>query len=154
MEQVLRRFEKDVLGNLNNLEKGMIHGDINEQNLIVDSGHESIGAVIDFGDSQQSCLIFELMIVLCYMIIHSKDIEAGRHLVEGYLSVKKLSDLERQILKTGVCTRLCQSLVFGAHSHLRDPHNDYIMITSKHGWKILRKLWTMDDDEVMKIWNL
>ncbi|XP_015112719.1 hydroxylysine kinase [Diachasma alloeum] len=154
VEKIISRFEEDVLENMEHFEMGMIHGDINEQNLLVDFDHQKIAGVIDFGDTQYSCLIFELIIALCYMIIQVKDIGRGRHVVEGFLRVKKISELERKILKTGVCARLCQSLVMGAYSHLNNPQNDYVVVTAANGWKILRELWPMDDEEVLKIWGL
>ncbi|XP_011299930.1 hydroxylysine kinase [Fopius arisanus] len=154
VEKVIARFERDILGDLEYFEMGLIHGDLNEQNLIVNSTHDKIATVIDFGDSHHSCLIFELIITLCYMIIQVRDIESGRHVVEGYVSVRKISELERKILKTGVCARLCQSLVLGAYSHLENPNNDYVMITAQNGWAILRELWPMEEEKVLKLWGL
>ncbi|XP_063995771.1 hydroxylysine kinase [Diachasmimorpha longicaudata] len=154
VEKVIVRFETSVLDNIDHFEMGMIHGDINEQNLLVDSDHQTISGIIDFGDSQYSCLIFELIIALCYMIIQVKDIERGRHVIHGYLSVKKITELERKILKIGVCARLCQSLVMGAYSHLNNPKNDYVIVTAANGWKILRELWIMDEEAVFKMWGI
>lgn len=155
VEQVIVRFDSDVLGNIDLFEKGIIHGDLNEQNLLVnDETKSQISAVIDFGDSQYSCIIFDLIIAICYMIIQTRDIEAGKYVIEGFETIKKLSDIEKGILKTGVCARISQSLVYGAYSHLMDPQNDYILTTQKNGWKVLRELWGMSDDKVNKIWKL
>lgn len=154
VENVIARFEGEVIENMDNLETGMIHGDLNEQNIIVDDKGKKVSAVLDLGDSQKSCLIFELAIALCYMIIKAKSIENGKHLLRGYEGVRKLPNFEKKILKTCVCARLCQSLVMSAYSHLNDPQNEYILSTQKNGWIILEELWPLGDDEILQIWEL
>ncbi|XP_020298159.1 hydroxylysine kinase [Pseudomyrmex gracilis] len=154
VHDVLVSFERDVLPITDQLEQGIIHGDLNEHNIIVNPGGEDIVAVIDFGDTHRTCLIFELAIVLCYMILQAADVAMGRHVVEGYEEIRKLSATERKILKISVCARMCQSLVMGAYSHLHDPENNYLLSTQKTGWMLLKRLWPMSQDEVMKAWGL
>ncbi|KOC68389.1 Aminoglycoside phosphotransferase domain-containing protein 1 [Habropoda laboriosa] len=152
--QVILGFEEDVLQVTPQLEQGMIHGDLNEQNLVISSSGSEIAAVIDFGDSHRTCLIFELAITLCYMILQSNDIDMGKHVVEGYQDVRKLTDLEKRILKVTVCARICQSLVMGAYSHLNDPQNEYLLVTQKSGWTLLKKLWPLSQDNVLRNWGI
>ncbi|OAD54585.1 Aminoglycoside phosphotransferase domain-containing protein 1 [Eufriesea mexicana] len=152
--QVILAFEEDVLQVTSQLEQGMIHGDLNEQNLVISSNGREIAAVIDFGDSHRTCLIFDLAITLCYMILQTGDVAMGKHVVEGYQNVKRLTDLEKKILKVTVCARICQSLVMGAYSHLYDPQNEYLLNTQKSGWTLLKKLWPLPKDEVLRNWGL
>ncbi|KAF7415154.1 hypothetical protein HZH68_003643 [Vespula germanica] len=151
---VIDTFERNVLKFVPILEQGMIHGDLNEQNILVNKEGTDIVAIIDFGDSQKTCLIFELAIAICYMLLERKDITEGKHVIEGYQSVRKLTSLEKKILKVCVCARICQSLVMGAYSHLNDPKNKYILTTQKNGWSLLQELWPISDDEIFKIWDL
>ncbi|CAK9830902.1 Hydroxylysine kinase [Anthophora retusa] len=152
--RVILAFEEDVLQVIPQLEEGMIHGDLNEQNLVMNSNGREIAAVIDFGDAHRTCLIFELAITLCYMILQAGDIAMGKHVVEGYQDVRKLTDLEKRILKVTVCARICQSLVMGAYSHLHDPQNEYLLITQKSGWTLLKKLWPLNQVDVLRNWGL
>lgn len=152
--QVILTFEENVLQVTSQLEQGMIHGDLNEQNLVISSNGREIAAVIDFGDSHRTCLIFDLAITLCYMILQAGDIAMGKHVVEGYQNVKRLTELEKKILKVTVCARICQSLVMGAYSHLHDPQNEYLLNTQKSGWILLKKLWPLTQDEVLRNWGL
>ncbi|XP_017889035.1 hydroxylysine kinase [Ceratina calcarata] len=152
--QVILAFEKEVLEIDLRLEHGMIHGDLNEQNLVVSSNGREIAAVIDFGDSHRTSLIFELAITLCYMILQAGDIAMGKHVIEGYQDIRKLTEPEKKILKTTVCARLCQSLVMGAYSHLYDPQNDYLLSTQKSGWTLLKKLWPLSQDAILRNWGL
>ncbi|KOX70746.1 Aminoglycoside phosphotransferase domain-containing protein 1 [Melipona quadrifasciata] len=152
--QVILAFEKDVLQTRLQLEEGIIHGDLNEQNFVMSPNGKEIAAVIDFGDSQRTYLIFELAITLCYMILQAGDMAMGKHVIEGYQDIKKLTDLEKKILKVTVCARICQSLVMGAYSHLHDPQNEYLLVTQKSGWALLKKLWPLTQDEVLQNWGL
>ncbi|XP_076631996.1 hydroxylysine kinase [Colletes latitarsis] len=152
--QVIQTFEQDVLRVTSQLEQGIIHGDLNEQNIVMSPNGRDIAAVIDFGDAHRTCLIFELAIALCYMILQSGDVAMGKHVIEGYQVVRKLTDLEKSILKVTVCARICQSLVMGAYSHIHDPQNEYLLVTQKSGWSLLKKLWPLDRDEVLRIWGL
>lgn len=152
--QVIRVFENDVLLVTPKLQQGMIHGDLNEHNFVMDSNGREIAAVIDFGDSHWTCLIFELAITLCYMILQAGDVAMGKHVIEGYQEFRKLTDIEKKILKVTVCARICQSLVMGAYSHLHDPQNEYLLTTQKSGWALLKKLWPLPEDEVLRNWGL
>ena len=48
-------------------EVGYIHGDFNEQNIIVDAQDNILG-VIDFGDSQKNPLVYDIAIAIMYMM--------------------------------------------------------------------------------------
>lgn len=152
--EVIDAFEQQVLEVVPNLEQGIIHGDLNEQNILVNPEGTEIVAIIDFGDSQKTCLVFELAIVICYVLLERGDIVAGKYVIEGYQSTRKLTDLEKRILRVSVCARICQSLVMGAYSHFQDPQNNYLLTTQKTGWALLGKLWPMSEDEVSNLWNL
>jgi len=154
VHDVIQSFQREVLPIMGRLEQGMIHGDLNEHNIIVNSGGEDIIAVIDFGDSHRTCRIFELAIVLCYMILQAADVGMGKHVIEGYEKLRKLTDLEKKILKVSVCARMCQSLVMGAYSHLHEPDNQYLLNTQKAGWTLLKRLWPMRQNDVMQVWGL
>ncbi|GAB1866578.1 Hydroxylysine kinase [Camponotus japonicus] len=154
VHDVIVTFQKEVLPIVDRLEQGFIHGDLNEQNIIMSPDGEDIAAVIDFGDCHRNCRIFELAITLCYMILQTSSVEMGRHVVEGYEKIKKLTDIEKKILKISVCARISQSLIMGAYSHLREPENQYLLSTQKTGWMLLKRLWPMSQNDVMHAWGL
>lgn len=154
VHDVIVSFQKEVLPVVDQLEQTVIHGDLNENNIIVSPNGKDIAAVIDFGDSHRTCRVFELAIVLCYMILQTADVGMGRYIVEGYEGIKKLTDVEKKILKISVCARICQSLVMGAYSHLHDPENQYLLSTQKTGWMLLKRLWPMSQADVMQAWGL
>lgn len=99
--KVIKEFESRVLPLLKDLENGVIHGDINEQNVIVEEidGKWNLKVIIDFGDSSLSYYLFELAIAMMYMILHSKDLDTGGYVLAGYSSVRKVPDVEFKLLK-------------------------------------------------------
>nr|CAD7605349.1 unnamed protein product [Timema genevievae] len=163
VEDVLHSFEKNVLPSLETFEKGtcLIHGDFNEQNILVSSIGEDepwqITAILDFGDTHISCYLFELAITLCYMMLLPCEgmdpLDVGAHVLAGYSTVRAVPGTELQSLKTCICTRLCQSLVMGEYSYLQDPGNDYLLTTAKTGWGLLQTLWGTGQDELEKRWR-
>lgn len=133
---------------------GRIHGDCNEANILVyklENGPRTnqsvtqydIAAILDVGESTFSCVIFELSILICYMMIISKTVDwlnIGGHVLAGFLPVFPITALEMSILKTCICARFAQSLTYGAYQYARDPGNDYLLNCS-HSGPILHKLW-------------
>lgn len=154
VHDVIVTFQKEVLPIMDRLEQGIIHGDLNEHNIIMSPDGENIAAVIDFGDCHRTCRIFELSIALCYMILQTSNVEMGKHVIEGYKEVKKLTDIEKKILKISVCARICQSLIMGNYSFLHNPENQYLLSTQKTGWTLLKRLWPMSQEDVMQAWGL
>ncbi|XP_076230531.1 hydroxylysine kinase isoform X2 [Nomia melanderi] len=126
--QVIHAFEEDVLRVMPKLEQGIIHGDLNEQNIVVNSNGTEVTA--------------------------AGDLAMGKYVIEGYQDIRKLTNLEKKILKVTVCARICQSLVMGAYSYLNDPQNDYLLVTQKSGWVLLKNLWPISQEEVLQRWGL
>ncbi|XP_021917211.1 hydroxylysine kinase isoform X1 [Zootermopsis nevadensis] len=160
VNKVIDAFGRDVLPIVHTLEKGMIHGDFNDQNVVVGpdpvDGSWDVTAVLDFGDTQLSCYVFELAITVCYVMLLASDLnplDAAGHVIAGYSMVRPLPDVEFNILKVCVSARLCQSLVMGAYSYQQDPKNEYLIITSQRGWNVLRLLWNTPQSDLINRWR-
>jgi hydroxylysine kinase len=161
---MLLRSDSDlpIDGFLNVLSAGIIHGDFNEQNILVQpvAGSEpptyEIAGIIDFGDMSENYYVLELAMTIMYMTIESKVIDpmlAGGHVLAGYTAVKPISDVEFNALKTCVAGRFIQSLVMGAYTYLMDPGNDYVLTTAARGWSILRQLWETPSEQLYANWR-
>ncbi|KAJ9595928.1 hypothetical protein L9F63_012901, partial [Diploptera punctata] len=161
VSHIMDIFEKEVLSKINILEKGTIHGDFNEQNVVMSSdsgdGTWRISAILDFGDTQHTCYLFELAVNLCYMILIavqlSDPLEAAGHVLAGYSTIRTLPDMEFQLLKICICARMCQSLVMGAYSYLQEPGNTYLLSTAEKGWTVLNLLWEANEGELIDKWK-
>lgn len=103
ISDIIDEFERRILtsGVLKRLEVGLIHGDFNEQNILVgkENGELRVSAILDFGDVNFNCYLFELAITVTYMIIVTNDLDTGGHVLNGYKSVKRVTDEEQALLK-------------------------------------------------------
>lgn len=102
IDLVLTEFEREVLPRIHSLERGMIHGDFNEQNIIVKqdkSGIWNFSSIIDFGDSNYSCYLFELAIAVTYALIIDNNLANGGYLLAGYSKIRKIPEEEFRLLK-------------------------------------------------------
>lgn len=105
VEEVVREFTEKVLRVSDDLEKGMIHGDFNEQNILLEKnegGKWVIKAILDFGDSHYDCYLYEVAITMAYMMLHAKNLDAGGFVLAGYEARRVLTKQELDLLKVGV----------------------------------------------------
>ena len=129
---------------------GVIHGDFNEQNVIVRRDSEStsvaVVGVIDFGDSEHGPYVFELAIAIMYCMLQSRivdPVDVCGYLLAGYLSRRQgaLTAVERAALWPCVAARFAQSLTMGTYTYSVDPSNAHVLATQKRGWALLRRIW-------------
>jgi hydroxylysine kinase len=175
VEDIITQFQTRVLDNIEEFPQQIIHGDFNEQNILVgkgSNGEYKVSGFIDFGDTQKSCLIFEIAISLAYMLLTTGQIETGGYFLGGYKMTRLIPPNEMKVLKVEncfhsttinddfcefsqlcVCARLCQSLVLGLYTHQFDKGNEYLLTTQKAGWKLLEDLYSRSDEDVINLWN-
>ncbi|XP_060878487.1 hydroxylysine kinase [Metopolophium dirhodum] len=154
---VINKFQSDVLLKADYLEKSVIHEDLNMNNIIIKDN--KILGIIDVGDVVHSFTIFDFSVALCYLIMHEfKDNNAKlsnvhiKNFVEAYeKQYRNLNDFEVSIIHTCICARICQSLVLGKKSSLRDLSNSYILSTQKNGWRALEELMNIEDDKFVML---
>ncbi|KAL5239730.1 hypothetical protein ACI65C_007140 [Semiaphis heraclei] len=150
---VLNKFQFDVLLKADHLEKSVIHEDLNMNNIIIKDN--KIFGIIDVGDVVYSFTIFDFAVALCYLIMHEfkennaklSDVQI-KSFVEAYeKQYRNLNDFEVSIIHTCICARICQSLVLGKKSSLRDLSNNYVLSTQKNGWRVLEELMNIEEDK-------
>uniref|UniRef100_A0A1A9UL53 Hydroxylysine kinase n=1 Tax=Glossina austeni TaxID=7395 RepID=A0A1A9UL53_GLOAU len=157
IEEIIECFEKNILEKLNTFAMQIIHGDYNEQNIIVqlsDNGKDyKVVGVIDFGDTNKSPMLFEVGIGLTYMLLQAKNLESGGIFLAGFETIQPLMANEKHYLKYCVAARLAQSLVMGAYTHSIDTTNEYVLLTQEQGWKLIEELWCERFKEIDDIWE-
>lgn len=103
VQEVLNAFENEIVPNLSKYVKGIIHGDFNEQNIVVSKSDLSdaykVTGVIDFGDTSLSYYVFELAIVMTYMMLQTGELETGGYVIAGYQEARHIPENEKKILK-------------------------------------------------------
>jgi Ser/Thr protein kinase RdoA (MazF antagonist) len=108
----------------------VIHGDVNDQNVLMDDTGMEVAGFIDLGDMCETWRVNEVAIAMAYAMLGKEEpIEAATHMLVGYTSVVSLTAVELQVLPTLVACRVACSVVLGAYSHSLDPENDYLLVT-------------------------
>ncbi|XP_068755630.1 hydroxylysine kinase-like [Montipora capricornis] len=166
-QNVYSNFVSGVIPQLAHLKKHVIHGDLNESNILVVpsrhcDGHE-ISSVLDFGDVSLSYRVFEVAICMMYMILlrvkqgdsHNEAIRGAGHVLCGYLSIYNLSELELSLLYWSVAGRLFQSIIVGRFKQSLEPDNMYLTQAGDNvGFKVLSSYILGSKEEVLNSWLL
>lgn len=97
---------------------------------------------LDFGDATAAYYVFEIAIIICYVMINAgaedDSIELAGHALAGYLSEFPLSVADLSVLKICIAGRLIQTLVMGAYTASVEPDNAaYVLQTQARGWEQL-----------------
>jgi len=167
VETVIDEFEFYVEPQLSDFTPGIIHGDLNEQNLVMrelpDQEHLSVDArvhdvtgIIDWAHTAKTFYVFDVAISIAYLSIEcqeSEQLDVGGHILSGYSHYRTLSNVEINCLPSLVRCRLIQSLVLCAHAYSENPDNKYLLTTKKRGWPLLRKLVCADDCKLIENWK-
>ncbi|ESO97236.1 hypothetical protein LOTGIDRAFT_143358, partial [Lottia gigantea] len=168
VNKIIQAFEKEFVPLIPNLPKGYIHGDLNELNLLVmlvedtknlpmQERQYNFTGLIDFRDTTYSYTIYDLAINVAYLTIFTElidQLDAPGHILAGYYSLKQLTEDEFNSLKILIAGRMCQSLVYGAHTYHLDPTNDYVLHTAKRGWATLKRLWSEPKEKLFARWKM
>jgi len=158
-DQVIAQFCERVIPQLDQLPQGMLHGDLNEQNLLVSpdaAGVSHVSGLLDFGDSHRSALLFELALVVMYLMVDctaADRLDVGGHVLAGYRRHRQLTELELSLLQTCVCARFAQSLVLGARAYHQNPANEYVLTTAVNGWTAMQEIWEEPQERLHERWQ-
>lgn len=164
LTHVYNNFTNEVIPKLGNLKKQIIHGDVNDENIIVvpnqcGDGHEVV-SVIDFGDLSVSYRVFEVAICMMYMIMlrvrqgdtHNEAIRMTGHMLLGYQSIHSLSQSGLGLLYWSVAARFFQSFVIGKYKQSLEPENTYLSNTCDLALDILSTYVSIPGEECVNSW--
>lgn len=117
----------------------IIHGDINDHNVLVgDDG--SVTGILDLGDAHEAPAVFDLAIAVAYAVLGQPDpLEAAARMVSSYHAVRPLSEEELDVLFVLVQARLGASVCIAAsrrqHATEVDP---YLLVSETPAWTFLQ----------------
>jgi len=124
------------------LRKSVVHNDPNNHNIIVSSSliHPVAIAAIDYGDAIYTQTINDLAILCAYGVMeHNDPLEASLSLVKGYHSTFSLKQEELEHLYNAIAMRLVIIVTRAAMSKMEEPDNEYLWISEKPAWEVLKK---------------
>ena len=154
---VMAAYEAHILPRLPSMKKGVIHGDVSGQNLIVQKVGDQykLAGLIDFGQCVRTCYLSELAIMLAYgMMEREHPVEFVAPMIHGYQETFPLSREELECLYYAVLVRLCQSAVSGEYRFTQEPWNAYLLNTPAKAWKLIDLFLTLKKERVEGIWGL
>ncbi len=136
IEYYFQQYDENVVPKIPELRKSIIHGDINEWNVLVKNNEMS--GIIDFGDLCYTPLINELAITIVYACLYvDNPIQWAEIIVKSYNEVLPLNDKEISVLYYLIAARLCVSVCNSAYERVKNPTNTYTAISEKLAWQFL-----------------
>jgi len=153
-------YEKEILINFQNkfeashssyskLRKSIVHNDPNDNNIIVtqDLLHPKAKAAIDYGDAMHTQIINDLAILCAYGVMgHHDSLNASLALVKGYHSTFPLQEKELNHLYTSIAMRLVISVTKSAINKIKEPKNEYLLISEQPAWEVLKKWYQISPE--------
>lgn len=146
LEHFLRRFQDKIATPLARLRTQVVHGDANDNNLLVDgSVGRRITGLIDFGDAIHSATIGELAVACAYAILGEKaPIEVAGRIAGAYHRAHPLQSEELDLLFDLIAMRLVTSVTISASRRERVKENAYLNVSEAPAWAMLERLQAMD----------
>ncbi|XP_035665858.1 hydroxylysine kinase-like [Branchiostoma floridae] len=155
--EIILAFREKVLSRMDDLPHGVMHGDFNDLNVLVEEdpvtpSEYRVCGLLDYGDAIVNPYVFDLAIALMYFMSVVKDpITFGGHLVAGFESVRPLTPAEWDVLYYCVVARASQSYVLGHYTASIHPQNtEYLMVTAGSVWKFIDMWWQTPKEEIYK----
>lgn len=143
----LDRFREFVEPELHLLRHSIIHGDLNDHNILVKNGR--VEGFIDFGDSTFSPVVCELAVACAYMMMNkSFPLEEVLPLVRGYCNTFPLERKEAELLPELIAARLCISLCNSAEKKHSGRESNYVLISEKPAKALIDKLITLNPEKM------
>ncbi|CAC5364898.1 AGPHD1 [Mytilus coruscus] len=167
LKTIMTDFKTEVVPVLEHLTKVLIHGDLNDGNILVkevmgrtnipeEKTTYDIVGIIDFLDMQYSYTIVDIAILIAHMSAECTcmaPIDVGGHVLAGYLTVKELTHNERGILRLLICSRLAQLVILNEFTLLMDPHNKSVLSHLENYKRVIWKFCQTSKTELYRRWN-
>ncbi len=137
--QVLSLFETWSRIDWRHLPHGVIHGDANDYNLLIES--DRLVGLLDFGDIVHSAVVCDLAIALAYSVLHEPDpLHSMTAAVRAYHRTRPLDGAEQGALPALVLARLATSVCYSAFNRSRTPDDAYQVVSEAAVWSLLDAL--------------
>ncbi|MDX1645024.1 MAG: phosphotransferase [Thermoanaerobaculia bacterium] len=133
--------------------RALIHADPNDHNLLVveRDGRPRLAGLIDFGDSGESVLVFEIAIAAAYLGLGEPDPwDPVPALVAGYTSRLRLQESELDLLLPAVRARLALSLAMSAAKRRQGRVDPYVVVSERPARRALARLMELSSRRALE----
>jgi len=152
--RALDRFEANVAPIWHSLRSQVIHGDLSEDNVLVDEADGSITGIIDFGDMAFTALAVDAASVIEALVAGRTDDEVfriARIVLDGFQKVVPLEAEELAILGDLIAARACAAIVVPAFRGALYESPDALMpVHRTDGIALLELVERIGPDEVTR----
>jgi 4-aminobutyrate aminotransferase-like enzyme/Ser/Thr protein kinase RdoA (MazF antagonist) len=149
-------YRADVEPELSSLPSGLVHGDANDYNVLVDlpeARHEvprKLTGILDFGDMVHTARVCDVAIAAAYALMGEEDpVGAIADLALGFHQVMPLSQRELRVLLPLVRTRLAVSVIRSTERRVDFPDHEYLTVSEAPAWDALERLAGVEDREAL-----
>jgi 4-aminobutyrate aminotransferase-like enzyme/Ser/Thr protein kinase RdoA (MazF antagonist) len=130
------------------LRKSVVHNDVNDNNVVVipDRINPEVRAIIDYGDAVYTQTVNDLAVAVAYAAMGKPDpLKAAQCVVQGYHAAFALEAPELALLHTLVAMRLVISVTQSALNRIKEPENNYLLISETPAWDLLTQWRAVDE---------
>ncbi|HEY7468265.1 MAG TPA: aminotransferase class III-fold pyridoxal phosphate-dependent enzyme [Acidimicrobiia bacterium] len=146
LEEALAFFETDVLPTLRLFGSQPVHGDIHDDNVVVDPDEpERVIGLFDFGDMSWGPRVIEAAVTATYQCFGSDPAEAMAQVVSAFNVTDPLDPNEIALIPGLVTGRCAQSLLMAARHVATHPDNaEYAAGDTDQMWDTLNRMMLVD----------
>lgn len=144
VERVHERFVREWGPRLHRVRRQVVHGDANDQNVLVTTsadGSARVSGLIDFGDLCSTALVADAAIAATYASLRADEpVLAIAQVIAGFDEVTPLDDDELALVLPCVLTRLAVSVTTAAVRRRDGTADDYALVNETEAWAVLEHL--------------
>jgi 4-aminobutyrate aminotransferase-like enzyme/Ser/Thr protein kinase RdoA (MazF antagonist)/murein DD-endopeptidase MepM/ murein hydrolase activator NlpD len=130
IESLTAIYQEMVEPRLPSFRRSVIHGDVNDYNVLVDARAQRVNGIVDLGDMVVSHTVNDLAIAMAYASLDKPDpLGAAAAVASGYHAVCPLTEDEIAGLFGLMGMRLCLSVCLAATQQAERPDLDYLGIS-------------------------
>ena len=135
IDAVCRAFDDHTVPVLPALRRAVIHGDLNDYNVLVawddaPTPALQVSGIVDFGDMVESYAVADLAIAVAYAVLDAPDpLGAAAPVVAAFHGERALAEDELRALFGLAAMRLCMSACIAAEQMQRRPDNEYLGVS-------------------------
>ena len=149
LDSIISRWIQHTEPQLKQLRHAVIHGDANDNNVVVDPGHINdpagryvrIAGIIDFGDLVYSAVANDVAVAASYHVHDAEDpVGAVADIARGFHAEYPLDEAEVELLWDLVTMRASMSAVNAAVQSTQRPGDPYLTIDEESSWVALTRI--------------
>lgn len=128
------------------LPRGLVHGDLNDHNVLVDD-EGRVAGLLDLGDMVWTAGAAEAAVAATYVALEAADpVAVACEVVAGAAGLAPFGAAERDALWDLVLVRASMSVAISAHQGRLDP-DPYLRVSEAPMWRLLERSGGVDPDE-------